>query len=416
MGDTRTYLSFRRQWHLFLLSSIIAVGLLFNRVLSVRAQQSCDEFACNQSTQDENAYLTCIKDKQSCLERKIDETQSQQNTLSNTISILNGQIQVQELNIQQTLAEIRVLEKEIEDLSQRIGGLDLSLDQLSRLMVRRVGEQYKRQHINPVTLVFTDKSLSNFLIDYKYLKLAREQTLDAMQRAETQRQLYNEQKTLKEDKQTQVTAKQRQLEQQQDTLEKQRAEQQYLLTDTRNNEARYQEELAKTLNELRAIQSIIAGKGTESSVGEVHEGDGIASVIAGASACSTGTHLHFEVVKDSAHRDPASYLKPIDIVWSNDPDSSFGFSGNWEWPLNNAARITQGYGMTYYARVKRAYGGAPHTGIDMISKTSGNYQVKAVKDGTLYRGSIPCGGGLLRYVKVQHKDDGISSYYLHINY
>ena len=71
--------------------------------------------------------------------------------------------------------------------------------------------------------------------------------------------------------------------------------------------------------------------------------------------------------------------------------------------------------MTYYARAGY-YGGAPHTGIDLISKSSGEYAIKAVRSGTLYRGSIACGGGLLRYVRVDHKDDSEDTYYLHVNY
>ena len=193
-------------------------------------------------------------------------------------------------------------------------------------------------------------------------------------------------------------------------------QEQFLLNQTKNNEAQYQKELEKTLAEINAIQSIIAGKGNESDVGEVKEGDKIASIIAGSSTCSNGTHLHFEVVKGGVNYNPAGYLKSIDAQWNNSPDGSFSFTGDWNWPMNNAAKINQGYGMTYYARVRRAYGGAPHTGIDMASKSSGDYTVIAVREGRLFRGSIPCGGGSLRYVRVKHKDSDISTYYLHVNY
>ena len=71
--------------------------------------------------------------------------------------------------------------------------------------------------------------------------------------------------------------------------------------------------------------------------------------------------------------------------------------------------------MTYYARVRRAYGGNPQTGIDMASKSL-DLTVKAVQDGEAYRGSIRCGGGSLKYVKVDHKDSEIDTFYLHDNY
>ncbi len=123
------------------------------------------------------------------------------------------------------------------------------------------------------------------------------------------------------------------------------------------------------------------------------------------------------MVKNGTHRNPAGYLSSISASWNNGPDDSFAFTGDWDWPVDNPAKINQGYGMTYYASVRRAYGGAPHTGIDMFSKSSGDYSVRAVKDGTLYRGSISCGGGLLRYVRVDHDDgDEMSTYYLHVNY
>lgn len=44
----------------------------------------------------------------------------------------------------------------------------------------------------------------------------------------------------------------------------------------------------------------------------------------------------------------------------------------------------------------------------------GDLTVKAVKDGTLYTGAIGCGGKSLYYVKVEHKDSDLSTYYLHV--
>lgn len=394
---------------------------LFSLLLVVAAvpvyAQSCDQYKCEKDEDDENdkAYISCIEKKRRCLEDKIEESKAQKITLNNTISIISGKINLQELRIAQTENEVDKLEKQLDELNSRINGLDLSLDRLTSMLVERIRAQYKESRVSPFVALASSGSFSDMFAREQYVNLASEQTALAMQRAELQKMVYDQEKELKELKQAEVEDKQQELQSEQNVLTQQRGEQQFLLKETQNNEARYQAELAKTLAELNAIQSIIAGKGNEAEVGEVEAGDKIASIIVGASTCSTGTHLHFEVVRKGVNRDPAAYLKPISILWNNDPDTEFGFGGDWDWPLNDAARITQGYGMTYYARVRRAYGGQPHTGIDMTSK-SANYTVKAVEDGVLYRGSIRCGNGLLRYVKVEHEDDDLSTYYLHVNY
>ncbi len=167
--------------------------------------------------------------------------------------------------------------------------------------------------------------------------------------------------------------------------------------------------VARAKAELEAIQSVIAGKGKETEVKQVNEGDTIASVISGVSACSTGTHLHFEVTKDSNRLNPFSVLKSTSLNWDND-DPQVNGSGSWSWPINEPIRVTQSYGKTSYSS---RYAGNFHTGIDIVN--SGNLTVKAAKSGKLFRGAIGCGGGTLRYVRV-HQDEGYDSYYLHVNY
>jgi len=396
---------------------VAVLGLGFISVLPVWAVRDCTEISCSHETQSDSEYLDCNKTKQACWEESIQAAKDSKVTLQSTISLLNGQISLQKLQIDQTLEEVALLEKEIVTLSNAINNLSLSLDNLTKLLIARATQQYKqsRESVGPIQSLLTE-SFSQVLTQLRYLSKTQQQTVKAMQLTESQRLIFDEQKQLKEEKQHQLDLKKAALLKQQGQLQKQKSDQQYLLDKTQNDEARYQKELAKTLAELNAIQSILAGKGNESKVRNVQEGETIASIISGASACSTGTHLHFEVVKNGINYNPAEFLKSIGgITWNNQPDGSFDLNGSWNWPVNDAARITQGYGMTYYARVMRAYGGSPHTGIDMLSKNGGN-DIKAVKSGSLYRGSISCGGGLLRYVRVVHDGDGVVTYYLHVNY
>jgi hypothetical protein len=245
----------------------------------------------------------------------------------------------------------------------------------------------------------------------KYLNTIKAKDQLILQELENSRIDYDQRKTDKINKQQEVEKLKTKLIAQKKVLDGQVAEKQSLLSLTQNDEKKYQALLAKVRAELEAIESIIAGKGNETFVRDVSPGERIASVIPGSSACSTGGHLHFEVVTSGAHQSPASFLKPKDITWNNSPDGSFSFSGTWDWPLEDTIRITQGYGHTAFSS---RYSGNTHTGIDMINTS--NYDVKAVRKGGLFRGSIPCGGGTLKYVHVKHSDDNKDTFFLHVNY
>jgi len=335
------------------------------------------------------------------LEAKVEELSQKRQTLSSQIAYMNSQIRLTTLRIAKT-------EEEIEVLSEKIARLEISLNALAVVVGKRIEATYKKgQEIKPIYLLFSSRKFSNFISHYEYLQAAQAHDKKLLLSMEETKINYDEQKQ-------EVENLKKELETQKRLLDRQKKEKEYLLEVTRNDEKHYQTLLAKARAELEAIQSILAGKGEETEVGEVQEGERIATVISGLSACSTGTHLHFEVVVDGAHQNPANFLTPKDVIWDNAPDGPFSFSGSWIWPIEDPVRVTQGYGMTYYARVLNYYRGRPHTGIDIVN--SDNLAVKSVKAGILYRGSIDCGGGTLRYMRLKHKDSNIETYYLHINY
>lgn len=347
------------------------------------------------------------------LQAELGRVRGEKQTLSSTITYLNNQISLTQKKIEQTEFQLKVLNTEIEALALEISKLDKSLDDLSKLLIHRINNTYKKSRVSPYMAMFIGADLGEIITRVKYLQESQRNDRQLMFQMETAKLDYDAQKTAKQVKQQELDELSSQLEKQKGSLAVQQNQKRQMLEITNNDERRFQSELAQKMAELEAIQSIIAGKGDEVEVGQVKEGDKIASVIPGASTCSSGAHLHFEVTKDNANRNPADYLRSNTVVWNNSPDGSFGFGGSWRWPLNDTIRITQGYGMTFYASAMRYYGGAPHTGIDMVNNQ--DYSVLSVKDGTLFRGSIPCRGKPLRYVKVTHAD-GVNTYYLHVNY
>ena len=365
---------------------IAVVGLLPGQ--SVLLSQSQDE-KLEQLTEEIKQY-----------EQEIGKLKNQANTLSNQIAQFDAQIKLTTLKITET-------EEKILLLGGRIDQLETSLNSLSDAFSTRAVRTYKMSKVNePMLLLISSPEVTDAVASYHYLQKIQEADRELLVRLEEAQGAYLEEKDDQERLQTE-------LEEHKSVLGAQKSAKASLLEQTRNNEKKYQQLLVKARAEFDAIQAIIAGKGDETEIGPVNEGERIASVISGSSPCSSGTHLHFEVAKDGINQDPTSYLTSKSVDWDNAPDGQFGFSGSWQWPINDPVRITQGYGMTYYASALNYYGGAPHTGLDMVNKNDNT--VKAVKSGKLYRGSIGCGGGILKYVRVEQEGEN-DTYYLHINY
>ena len=334
------------------------------------------------------------------LEKKIADLKNQAKTLSNQIAYMDNQIKLTSLKISQT-------EKEITDLTTKIGRLDVSLDQMAVLLNQRIAATYVEGKIDPITLLFSSRKFSDFIVRYKYLKVVQIHDRQLLYEMETTRTDYDEQKT-------EVEALKKKLESQKELLAKQKKDKEYLLQTTKNDEKKYQEMLAAARAEQAAIEKILSGQGNVAKVGPVNSGDTIGLYISGSSPCSSGTHLHFEVTKDGVHQNPANYLRNISLKFQSNV-AQFTPSGSWDWPIVEPIIVTQEYGSTFWSRLGW-YSGGIHTGIDMVSGTYDNPGpriVRSVQAGTLNKGSIKCGKGELKYARVDH-DGGLQTYYLHV--
>jgi len=360
-------------------------------------------------SQSETDKLRELAEKISEYERQIKDLQSKSTSLTNQIAQFDAQIRLTELKIDQT-------EEQITLLTGRIDQLSLSLNNLNNAYNSRVVETYKLGRVgeSPLTYVLggnIDQALSR----YHYLKRIQEADQTLLGRLTKANDTYKSQKN-------ELETLQEELEVQKGKLDGQKIAKAQLLTVTKNDEKKYQSLLAASRAEFEAIQAIISGKGDETEVGDIQEGQKVAAIIQGASCNSSAAHLHFIVAKGNQTQNPFSYLKP-GIEHNNctgggecsgaDP---FNPSGSWNWPIAPTVRYNQGYGRTWAVAntwVGRIY--SQHNGIDINSTSSP--EVKAVRPGKLFRGSYTGSGGCrLRYVRVDHSDSDLDTYYLHINY
>jgi len=353
---------------------------------------------------DEGSLRTYIADCQA----KKDQLAGQAQTLSQALTILNTQIKLTQAKIAATSLQLDKLKSEIDDLASRIDSIDYSLTDLTKIFVSRVRETYMYRGTYDAFLISQISGLPSIVRAIEYGKIIRDHDRNVLIALEKSRLDYNTQKETKEAKQKEIEALKTKLDRDKSALANQVAAKNQLLAETKNSETQYQKLLAQAQAELVAIQGIIAGLGKEVKVGNVGEGERVASIIQGSSPCSTGTHLHFEVAQNGAGRDPFGLLRSTNLSWDNADPAQNG-SGSWNWPLNDPIKITQGYGHTSYSS---RYTGNVHTGVDMVSD---NATVKAAKPGELYQGSMKCGSGNLLYVRVK-QDGGFDTYYLHVNY
>lgn len=348
-------------------------------------------------------------DQLSNLQKKINQTratiyslQKKEDSLINQIAYLDNQINLSRLEIKKAKTEIKLLSKDIGDISRRLGRIDSLLVFQEKTFVARARSAYIADQLSAFDIILGSSDLEGALRRIKYLKVLETQDKAVLEQMRDIRIDYKGQKSTLEGKKASVEELKRKVEEEKANLENQKTGRSYLLGVTRNQEADYQRLLEQYKAELAAVQAAIAARGVK--IGKVKRGDIIAFEGNTGCVCSWtygcapqswphGSHLHFVVVKDGNIVNPLPYLQ----------------SGKLKWPENMGAAVITQY---YHSR---------HLAIDMAYPLSyGKYErpIYAAADGTAYLTGdayryYPWCNGRATGIKVVH-DNGLTTLYWHV--
>ena len=355
------------------------------------------------------------------LKRKLEVTKKQGASLAREkeiiegdIALKNAQIRQADYQIAQKQEELKILQEDIDLLEIRLNRLSDTIDYHKELFAKRIKREYIEHQHTTFELLISSNGLGDFMARIKYIQKVQAEDRELLDKMNSTKDNYEIEQEILANKKNQVIEIKKDIENQKvqseqlrKSLEQQKRAKESLIAITKNDEKKYQELLKQAKAELEAIQNIVNNISFKDGK-EIKKGELIAIMgNSGYPNCSSGAHLHFEVRKDGVVIDPAKYLisKGMYVYDYSSGNKSIG-SGDWSWPMKDPV-INQLYGKTPWSW---RYAHGRHDGLDMGSS---NTYIYAPEDGILAKGTMNCGGPVIKYVAINH-GDGIVSYYLHV--
>lgn len=377
------------------------IFFIFNN--GVTGQQSCQGLSTEQ-----------CNDLINKTQIQLDSVRAQKNTLSSQIQFMDTQIYLTTLKIQDAQQQITRTEEEIETLGGRIQGVNDSLDYLTKLLFNKIKEGYKRRDIPFFNILLDSDNASTLFNQLKYTQIAQENDRRVAFQLQQAKQNFEDQKDLRERKVQELENLRASLNNHNIDLENQRIQKQQLLAVTKNDERNFQTLLARLRADAASIGRALSLVGVK--IGDVKRGDIIASV--GSTGCSTGSHLHLEVMTSARVEngvvigrenkvDPKPYIDSGQF-----PRPTASYTGN---DCSVGSFCNQGDITTTFRQWYDVLGGSYHTGLDVADYYGS--AIYAAGDGVAYaiQDSSACSltGTVGKGIVIDHLN-GMVTLYWHI--
>jgi len=204
------------------------------------------------------------------LEQKIASIKTQQDSLSKQISLLDNQIKLTTLQIDDTKRKIIALDTEIGQLDGEIDRLEVLKTQRLQLLLHRIPQSYKRATASQFGWLLFSTNFTELLTRAKYLMQLQEEDTNLYRQLQLTQNDYNDRKDMREKKKTEQETLKAQFVIRTNQLAKQKIEKQALLSQTKNDESRYQQLLSQARAQLAGFASFANSQGGGLLSGQTH--------------------------------------------------------------------------------------------------------------------------------------------------
>lgn len=202
-----------------------------------------------------------LQDQIKQYEQKINDLQGQEKTLSSQISIMDSQIKLTEYKILATQEQITNLTLDIDTATKKISSLQKSLDQSVNVLLNRIVATYEVGTIQPLQILLTSGTASDFFTRLNYLRLAQAHDKKLIYDTQQAKVDYANQKDIFENEKKQVEVLQKQLQAYNNQLDLDKKAKQRLLSETQGSEANYQRLLSQAKAQLAGFQRFVISQG-----------------------------------------------------------------------------------------------------------------------------------------------------------
>lgn len=244
---------------------------LFLSKITFSIECSLDQLESNKSTE----FAAQVKER---CQQVINESSKKMYDAEAQIHSMDAKIYLTLIQIQETEQKITNTEKQIETLTSRIDGLDSSLNYLSRLLLERIVEGYKKRDVSVFSLFFDTENANEFINRLKYLKTAQDNNQKLLVQVQQAKLNYEDQKKLREKKKLELDDLKVSLNGQKNTLNLQRTQQQKLIDDIKNDLQMFQRVLALAEQQSTAFKSFVQTSGVDTVIAPDSLGTGFDGV------------------------------------------------------------------------------------------------------------------------------------------